>query len=369
MSAFDRGALVDAYLGRRVLVTGHTGFKGSWLTAWLSELGAEVTGYALPPDTEPSIFGAIGAAALCRSITGDVRDADRLAREVAAFRPQVVFHLAAQPLVRRSYRDPLATFHTNVLGTANLLEAIRRSGHACAVVVVTTDKCYDNRESDLGYREDDRLGGHDPYAASKAAAELVVESYRRSFFPVEQQAVRLASARAGNVIGGGDWSADRLVVDAVRALEAGRPVTVRNPRSVRPWQHVLEPLGGYLLLGAMLARATPDRAGALCQAWNFGPRPRDARSVGELATKLVEVWGSGAWEERPEPNGPHEARVLRLSIEKAERELGWTPRWPFDEAVKRTVEWYRAHRTMGPEALLEFTREQIRAYESTPGQA
>jgi len=338
--------LRKAYAGRRVLLTGHTGFKGTWLSLWLRELGADVTGYALAPDTRPSLFEAVGAAAALRSVIADVRDRSALRAVVAESRPDVVFHLAAQPLVRVSYEQPVETLDVNVLGTAHLLEAVRLARRPCAVVVVTSDKCYENRERLHGYREDEPLGGHDVYSMSKGAAELVTASWRRSFFPPARlldHGVALASARAGNVVGGGDWAADRIVPDCVRALSAGVPVPVRNPAAVRPWQHVLEPLGGYLLLGARLAGAGGPRAADICDAWNFGPRFEDARPVRDVVEGMIRGWGSGSWQDRSDPAAPHEAGILRLSIEKAQGRLGWGPRWSFDETFRRTAEWYRAH--------------------------
>ncbi|HEX9050196.1 MAG TPA: CDP-glucose 4,6-dehydratase [Anaeromyxobacter sp.] len=346
MAAPTRDELRRAYAGKRVLVTGHTGFKGGWLTLWLRELGAEVTGYALAPDPMPSLFLAAGVERACRHVVADVRDLPRLRAAVREARPDAVFHLAAQPLVRRSYEEPVLTVETNVLGTAHVLEAVRQEGRPCAVVVVTSDKCYENREWPWGYREDEPMGGHDVYSMSKGAAELVVASWRRSFFPPARLAahgIAVASARAGNVVGGGDWARDRIVPDAIAALAAGRPIPVRNPDGVRPWQHVLEPLGGYLLLGARLAAGEPAEARARwCEAWNFGPRTEDARPVREVVDAIVEAWGSGRWEDRRDPAAPHEAGLLRLSIEKARERLGWAPRWPFAETFRRTVEWYRA---------------------------
>jgi CDP-glucose 4,6-dehydratase len=366
MTVPSAAELERAYAAKRVLVTGHTGFKGSWLTLWLSGLGAEVTGYALAPDTHPSLFEAAGVGSACRSVIADLRDPDRLWAVVREVRPDFVFHLAAQPLVRASYDQPVETFHVNVLGTAHLLDALRRAGRPCAAVVVTSDKCYENREWGWGYREDEAMGGHDPYSASKGAAELVVSAFRRSFFPPARLAahgVAVASARAGNVVGGGDWAKDRLVPDCIAALAERRPVRVRNPRAVRPWQHVLEPLGGYLLLGARLAGVGTDRAADHCEAWNFGPRIEDARPVREVVEALVAGWGSGGWEDAHDDAAPHEAGILRLAIDKAQTRLGWAPRWRFEEAFRRTVEWYRAfHEDASPDALADLCRRQIREY-------
>lgn len=363
MASPTAAELRAAYAGRRVLVTGHTGFKGSWLTLWLAELGAEVTGYALAPDTSPALFERAGVEACCRSVLSDVRDAPRLAEVVREARPEVILHLAAQPLVRRSYEQPLETLQTNVLGTAHLLEAVRAAGRPCAVVVVTSDKCYENREWLYGYREDEALGGHDVYSMSKGAAELVTASWRRSFFHparLAEHGVAVATARAGNVVGGGDWAKDRIVPDAIAALAEGRAIPVRNPGGVRPWQHVLEPLGGYLLLGA---RLQGPQAAAHAEAWNFGPRPEDARPVREVVEALIAAWGSGLWDDRHDPAAPHEAGLLRLSIDKATSRLGWAPRWGFDETFRRTVAWYRAfHDGASSSALAELCRTQIHEY-------
>jgi len=363
----DLAELKTAYAGQPVLVTGHTGFKGSWLTLWLAQLGAKVTGYALAPEDPRGAFTAAGVEADCRHLLGDVRDLAALRRALAAARPAFVFHLAAQPLVRRSYHEPLETLETNVMGTAKLLEAVRAEGLRCAVVIVTSDKCYENREWVYGYREDEPMGGHDVYSMSKGAAELVVSSFRRSFFPppaLARHGVAIASARAGNVIGGGDWSADRIVPDAIGALAGDAPVQVRNPGAVRPWQHVLEPLGGYLLLGARLSGA---KAAEHCEAWNFGPRPEAARPVKELVEAMIGAWGGGRWEDRGDPGEPHEARFLRLSIDKAQARLGWTPRWDFAEGIRRTVAWYKAQAQGATAAALRaLCLEQIRDYAAGP---
>lgn len=363
MASPTAAELRAAYAGKRVLVTGHTGFKGSWLTLWLSNLGAEVTGYALAPDTDPALFACAGVERRCHSIIADVRDAAPLAKVVAETGPDVIFHLAAQSLVRRSYEQPLETLQTNVMGTVNLLEAVRQAGRPCAVVVVTSDKCYQNREWLYGYREDEPMGGHDPYSASKGCAELLTASWRRSFFQANgssRPGIAVASARAGNVVGGGDWAKDRIVPDAVAALSAGRAIPVRNPDAIRPWQHVLEPLGGYLLLGARLRGPQAD---AHAEAWNFGPRPEDARPVREVVEFLIESWGSGRWHDRRDPGAPHEAGLLRLSTEKATVRLGWAPRWRFEEGLRRTVEWYRAFDAgASAAALADLCLRQIEEY-------
>jgi len=359
----DRETLRVAYAGRRVLLTGHTGFKGGWLAVWLRSLAAEVTGVALDPDTEPSLFEDAGIADVCRHVVGDVRDLALVRRLVRGVRPEAVFHLAAQSLVRRSYAEPMATLETNVTGTANVLEAIRLERQRCAVVVVTSDKCYENAERLEPYRESDPMGGSDVYSASKGAAEIVARGWRRSFFPparLAEHGVAVATARAGNVIGGGDWCADRIVPDAIRALAAGRPVPVRNPASVRPWQHVLEPLGGYLLLGARLLG--PDAA-RHCGPWNFGPAPEDAAPVSALVGEIIRAWGSGSWAPEPQPGAPREAGLLRLSADKAREGLGWGPRWDLRAAVERSVAFYRA-RASGARgaALREECLRQVEEY-------
>ncbi len=360
------GDIRAAYSGRRVLVTGHTGFKGSWLVLWLSELGASVTGYALAPLTEPAVFDDIGIAERCRHVIGDVRDGDHLSRIIGETNPDVVFHLAAQSLVRASYEQPLETLSTNVMGTAQVLEAVRQHQRACAVVVVTSDKCYENREWVYGYRESDPMGGHDVYSMSKGATELLVNSYRRSFFEpdrLSEHGVALASARAGNVIGGGDWAKDRLVPDVMRALCVGRRAAIRNARSVRPWQHVLEPLSGYLVLGARLSGAAAHDPAPFCTAWNFGPAIENTQPVAQLVDALIEAWGEGGWEDASESESPHEAGMLRLAIEKACTQLGWTPRWGLPETVQHTAAWYRAHHDgLRATALRELTLKQIRDY-------
>jgi CDP-glucose 4,6-dehydratase len=335
--------LPTAFAGRSVFVTGHTGFKGSWLSLWLTRLGARVTGYALPPSTDPNAFAALGVREILSAHhEGDIRDSESLNRAMSVCAPDVVLHLAAQPLVRASYLQPRETFDVNVVGTASVLDAVRALGRPCAVVVVTSDKCYDNREQVFGFRESDALGGLDPYSASKGAAELVVASYRHSFFAPEraqEHGVRLASVRAGNVIGGGDWAQDRIVADIVRSLSRGQPVPVRNPRSLRPWQHVLEPLGGYLLLAARMLAAPGDTY--LGDAWNFGPSSVEVVTVGELVDIFVSAWGSGSWQDASLAGQPHEARLLRLSIDKTVALLGWRPRWSVRQAVRRTALWYR----------------------------
>jgi CDP-glucose 4,6-dehydratase len=334
------------WAGRRVLLTGHTGFKGSWLLLWLREAGAQVWGLALPPEPEPNLFSQLFASRSSGELHGlhhhevDLRDLAEVKAVLVNCQPEVVLHLAAQPLVRRSYVDPLGTWATNVQGSLNLLEALKPLEHACAVVMVTTDKVYENREWPYGYRESDRLGGHDPYSASKAGAELAIASWRASFCGPEAHQtphLRIATARAGNVIGGGDWAADRIVPDAMRALAAGEAIAVRNPGATRPWQHVLEPLGGYLRLAEALATDPVPP----CEAFNFGPHLESNRPVSELVKSLLSHW-PGEWMDRSEPAAPHEAGLLHLQIDKAHHRLGWQPRWDYATTVARTAGWYRA---------------------------
>jgi CDP-glucose 4,6-dehydratase len=351
--------LKTIYSGRKVWISGHTGFKGSWLAEWLLELGAEVSGYSLQPPTRPSLFEQLELAKRLDHHIADINDAIAVRAAIHEFKPDFVFHLAAQPLVRASYRNPVETFSTNVLGTAHVLDALRDASHPCTAVFITTDKCYENRDWVHGYRENDRLGGYDPYSASKAAAELVIDSYRRSFFNQPGSNVRIASARAGNVIGGGDWAEDRIVPDAIRHLIHGKSIPVRNPRATRPWQHVLEPLGGYLSLAAHLSLA--KESGELASAFNFGPNVQSNRSVEELVTEIFKSW-PGQWEHLPPP-GPalHEARLLHLNHDKAYHLLGWEPKWNFATTIKHTVDWYRNVNDGGN--ALEITRRQIRQFE------
>ena len=351
----------DAYRGKRVWLTGDTGFKGSWLAYWLQRMGADVLGVGLEPESAEGPFVRAKLPQLFRHETVDIRDAERMAALVREFAPHAVFHLAAQALVRRSYADPVATFDVNVRGAANVLDAVRRAEQPCAVVVVTSDKCYENREEDYAYREDDPMGGHDPYSASKGCEELVAASYRAAFFAPGGK-IQLATARAGNVIGPGDWAADRIVPDAVRAIRAGRKLSVRNPRAVRPWQHVLEPLGGYLRLGQALL----EQGRAVAEGWNFGPDPASARTVGELAELFCQAWGAGAgWESTPNPANPHEAHLLQLAIDKAAARLGWRPKWNFETTVRRTAAGYRTLlEAPNAAAARNFLDAEIAAYEA-----
>ncbi len=334
----------DIYRGKRVLLTGHTGFKGSWLAEWLLILGAEVLGLSLPPSTDPALFDQLGLAKRVHHRIGDIRDFNTIRRVIDEFQPEFVFHLAAQPLVRLSYSKPVETYATNVLGTVHLLEAVRLANRSCIVIAITSDKCYENKEWVYSYREDDPIGGHDPYSSSKGAAELVISAYRRSFFSSEKSPIRVASARAGNVIGGGDWAVDRIVPDSIRALSRGEAIHVRNKIARRPWQHVLEPLSGYLLLGASIHQAGTtcecSRPSSLCSGFNFGPTLTSNRTVAELVQELLKHW-PGDWEDRSDPDAPHEAKLLNLATDKAFQLLKWQPVWDFEQAVTETASWYR----------------------------
>ena len=352
---------LETYQGRRILVTGHTGFKGSWLCEWLLALGAEVTGFALPPPTEPALFTQLGLAARLRDVPGDVRDLPAVQNAIRIARPDFIFHLAAQPLVLLSYAQPVETYATNVMGTVNVLEAVRLAGAPCTVVVVTTDKCYENNGRLHDYREGEPMGGHDPYSSSKGAVELIVSAYRRSYFSSPNSVVRLASARAGNVIGGGDWALDRIVPDCIRSLQRGEVIPVRHPRATRPWQHVLEPLSGYLWLAARLQASVADLS-QIASAFNFGPTPASSRTVADLVAEVLRHW-PGRTHDRSEPGAVHEAALLSLSIEKARSVLAWQPVWDFAATVDHTVAWYRQ---VSSDAALAtaLTRRQIADYQT-----
>ena len=348
-----------AYRGRRVMVTGHTGFKGSWLAFLLHEIGAEVLGYALPPTYADSHFEKLNLARRIRHVEGDVRDGGKLATAMSEYQPEFVFHLAAQALVRTSYADPKTTFDTNIGGSVNLLEAVRACASVRALVYITSDKAYENVEWLWGYRENDRLGGHDPYSASKAAAEIVFSSYARSFF-AQRPELGAASTRAGNVIGGGDWASDRIVPDCVRSLKAGLPIQLRNPAATRPWQHVLEPLSGYLLLGARL-RAAPGEFGG---AWNFGPAASEMHTVRDVAERIIACFGHGEIETALAA-GQHEAHLLQLNCDKAFQILSWRPQWNFETTVDAAARWYRE--VLAGADAVSVTRGQLRDYFPTIG--
>lgn len=359
--AAPTAAALSAFRGRRVFVTGHTGFKGSWLSLWLTELGAEVTGYALPPAYPMSHFALLELDHHIRHIEGNLCDAERLSAAIREAAPEFVFHLGAQALVRRSYADPLGTFATNVYGSACLLDAVRRTDGIRALIFVTSDKCYLNKEWAWSYRETDELGGHDPYSASKAAAENVYLGYANSFLR-HRPGLGSATVRAGNVIGGGDWAADRLVPDCIRALEARRPITLRNPQATRPWQFVLEPLGGYLMLALRLAEDSERYAGS----WNFGPSPNAVRTVGQVSRRIVDQWGEGELRHEPPEVSAHEAMLLQLSIDRAAHVLGWRPVYSVDTCVDETVTWYRA-RFDGVD-VGGLSRAQLRRYMAAAAQ-
>lgn len=356
MGTLVKDAYLNVFRGKRVLVTGHTGFKGSWLTLLLKLLGADVMGYALPLDYADGHFERLGLASSIRHIAADIRDLDRLQSAFQEFQPEIIFHLAAQALVRQSYLDPKATFDTNVIGAVNLLEAVRICDSVRSLVFVTSDKCYENVEWVWGYRETDSLGGHDPYSASKAAAEIVCASYQRSFFAQRPQ-FGVATVRAGNVIGGGDWAADRIIPDCIRALQAEKPISIRNPHATRPWQHVLEPISGYLLLAARLYEQQHVYDGA----WNFGPHVGDVRTVLDVANYIAAGFGHGSVEVNEPHNKPHEAHLLQLNSDKARQLLGWNTRWDFEQTLEATVDWYRDVLRNGLRAH-EISHRQISQY-------
>jgi CDP-glucose 4,6-dehydratase len=350
--------LENTYKRKKVFLTGHTGFKGAWMLKTLSLLGAEIKGYALEPQTPNDLFHLIQGEKLCESVIADLRDKKRLESEIVAFQPDFVFHLAAQPLVRLSYEIPGETFEVNIIGTANVLDGVKLLQKKCSVVLITTDKVYHNNEWIYPYRENDRLGGYDPYSASKACAELLIDSYRNSFFNTknyDRHLKGIAVARAGNVIGGGDWSKDRLIPDIVRSLMANKPVVIRNPNAVRPWQHVLEPVVGYLNLGMYLEKKPIDFA----QAYNFGPQSEDALSVEEMVKAAIESWGFGEYQIDQESNQPHEAGLLKLDISKVKSELNWMPKMNAKETVKFTLDWYK---NFSENYIADFTLKQIKIF-------
>jgi len=358
MESVVNQSLASYYKGKKVFVTGHTGFKGTWFITWLHLMGAIIKGYSLPPEEGNSFFTAMTAPIEFENVFADIRDKERLEKEILQFQPDLVFHLAAQALVRRSYQIPAETFEVNAVGTANLLEAINKLPGKCTVVAITTDKVYENREIDYHYKEDDVLGGYDPYSASKAATEIVISSFRNSFFNTKQYSVHqkaIISARAGNVIGGGDRSADRIIPDIIRSLENNKPVEVRNPAAVRPWQHVLEPLGGYLLAGMLLDKDALKFSGA----YNFGPLVNDHLPVIDLVQTAIECWGSGTWLDKSDASQPHEAGLLQLDITKAKIVLNWQPKLNSAEAIAWTISWYKQK----PANVFNFTLQQIKNYQ------
>lgn len=370
--------LEETYRGKSVFVTGHTGFKGSWLTEWLLLLGARVTGYSLAPPTEPALFEQLRLRKRIAHFEEDIRNDVRLREIMLQAKPEFLFHLAAQPLVRFSYLQPRETYEVNVMGTINVLEGLRSFGHPCASLFITTDKCYAETEPSHCYRECDPLGGHDPYSSSKAAAELVIAAYRSSFFFQEGSMVAVASARAGNVLGGGDWAADRIMPDCIRSLAGGKSIAVRNRTATRPWQHVLDPLSGYLQLGAALAKCRERRGrgekaaknyeeeGDLNSAFNFGPDTERHHSVLELVEEILKCW-PGEWHDRTDEDAPHEARHLSLATDKASQLLGWRPGYNFRQAVEKTVEWYRESSSFAAgdsDSFINLTHRQIAEYEA-----
>lgn len=348
------------YKGKQVLITGHTGFKGSWLSIWLLELGANVIGYALGPPTTPSLFEILSLEKKLTSIIGDIRDLKKLVAVFKEYEPEIVFHLAAQPLVRRSYREPIETYETNVMGTVHLFEACRRVPSTRVLVNVTSDKCYGNREWSSGYKETDPMGGSDPYSSSKACAELITDAYSKSFFnpeDPERDGMCLASARSGNVVGGGDWSEDRLIPDCIKAFVKNSPVLIRYPDFMRPWQHVLEPLSGYLLLAQRLYQDGPAFAGA----WNFGPNDCDVKPVRWLVEVAREIWGNNATWQIDKRDHPNEVSCIKLDHTKAKSKLNWSPKWDLRLALEKTIEWYKAY--YNHEEMLSLTIKQIESYE------
>lgn len=347
------------FRGKRILVTGHTGFKGSWLSIWLHELGAEVVGVGLNPTTERDNFVLSGIGNKIKAdIRADIRDGEMMKEIFAEHQPEIVFHLAAQPLVRLSYDIPAETYQTNVMGTINVMEAIRVTDSVKVGVMITTDKCYENKEQIWGYRENEPMGGYDPYSSSKGAAEIAIASWRRSFFNPKgyhKHGKSIASVRAGNVIGGGDWALDRIIPDCIRALEAGRPIDIRSPKAIRPWQHVLEPLSGYMLLAKKMWESPTE----YCEGWNFGPRAESISTVWEVATKVVNNYGAGSLRDLSDPNALHEAKLLMLDISKAKLRLGWEPRMDIDQTVALTVDWYRRY---SDEPVYYLCTSQIKEY-------
>ncbi len=354
-------SIATFYQHKKVLITGHTGFKGSWLTLFLHQLGAETLGISLAPKTSEDIFNVAGIEKFCTSYIHDIGDVEFLKQKFKAFQPDIVFHMAAQPLVRYSYQEPLETFQVNVIGTANVLEAVKEVKHKCAVVIITTDKVYHNEEWEYPYRETDALGGKDPYSASKACAELVVKSYRNSFFHpdlIQKHGISIATARAGNVIGGGDWSQDRLIVDIIKSIRVEREIIVRNPEGVRPWQHVLEPLMGYLTLGEELY-TKPTEFGV---EWNFGPYPDQVLAVEAVVKTAVEILGRGKYKIERDPNAVHEATLLKLDISKTLKQLRWKPKLTTMEAIENTLKWYEVFLANTEASMYDYSMQSIEDY-------
>lgn len=346
--------------GKKVFLTGHTGFKGGWLSLWLVSMGAKVSGYALAPNTTPNLFNVLAIDSLIeQSYIADIRDLEKLQSAMAKAKPDVVIHMAAQSLVRYSYTNPVETYSTNVMGTVHVLESVRAIDEIRATVVITSDKCYENHERADGYREDEAMGGYDPYSNSKGCAELVTSAYHQSYFSTQNSTNKLASARAGNVIGGGDWSEDRLIPDAIKAFEANQPLRIRNPSATRPWQHVLEPLSGYLIL----AQALYSHGDAFTSGWNFGPRDGDNRKVQEVIDLLISDWGKKARWEKEGSEQPHEANLLKLDCSKAHSQLGWVPKWDLETAMQKIVQWQRAYQAR--KNMQEVSLSQINQYMST----
>lgn len=357
--------MIDAsfWKDKRVFITGHTGFKGSWLTLWLHSMGAVLKGFSLNPPTEPSLYGNAAVGRFIDSVIGDIRNYQHLHDAISDFKPEIIFHMAAQPLVRLSYDEPIETYSTNVMGTVHLLEAVKRIGGVKAVVNITSDKCYENREWVWGYREQEAMGGYDPYSNSKGCAELVASAYRNSFFnekDYQKHGVALASVRAGNVIGGGDWAKDRLIPDILKSFEKQQTVVIRSPHAIRPWQHVLEPLSGYITVAQRLYLEGPVYA----EGWNFGPREDDAMSVQFIVETMVGLWGEGASWELDGNEHPHEAHYLKLDCSKARMRLDWHPRWSLVETLQRIVGWHKA--SINGEDMLAFTLNEISEYMHTP---
>ena len=366
-SLVKKDILGKTYAGKKVFVTGHTGFKGSWLITWLHLLGATVKGYALQPENEKGIFNIISPHLNIESVIADIRDKQKLQQEIISFQPDFIFHLAAQPLVRRSYEIPAETFEVNAIGTANLLEAVIHLQKKCTTVIVTTDKVYENKERNISYKENNRLGGYDPYSASKACTELVTKSFHKSFFNpdsyrdknIETHNKALATARAGNVIGGGDYNKDRIIPDIINHLRSGEPIPVRNQNAVRPWQHVLEPLSGYLMLAALLDNPNSYGDKKLSAAYNFGPKKKDHLTVEKLVNIAIDCWGTGDWKNISDVSQPHEAGILKLNINRAKKELNWRPKLNSKEAIQWTIDWYK----QPTEMLFDYTIAQIKSYQ------